>query len=180
MSEAGWLEREDLTAMLDFLSGKASSRKLRLFACACCRSIWPLLTKKVCRQAIALSEAFADDEIEEKEVDEAKKRLDELFNNAAVESTSGSHREIRKASLRASLMAAMSQAVSNPVWPEGVCAKVLYLAKETGLGGPKPSTTTAHSTACPSSPTPSKTPDVPMRKSSTTAANRANTSAAAG
>jgi hypothetical protein len=37
MDEASWLAGTDPWRMLDFLSGKTSERKLRLFACACCR-----------------------------------------------------------------------------------------------------------------------------------------------
>jgi hypothetical protein len=40
MTEAEWLACEDLAAMLDFLEERASDRKLRLFACACCRVYW--------------------------------------------------------------------------------------------------------------------------------------------
>src|SRR3954462_12623856 len=39
-----WQHTNDIRAMLRFLHGKASHRKLRLFAVACCWRIWPALT----------------------------------------------------------------------------------------------------------------------------------------
>jgi hypothetical protein len=37
MTEQDWLESDEPGRMLDYLRGKTSVRKLRLFACACCR-----------------------------------------------------------------------------------------------------------------------------------------------
>jgi hypothetical protein len=60
MTEQQWLAGSDLGEMLHHLRDSASDRKLRLFACACCRRVWHLLTDPRSQQAVTLSEAFAD------------------------------------------------------------------------------------------------------------------------
>jgi hypothetical protein len=60
MTEQEWLACDDPKPMLEFLQGKASERKLRLFACACCRRIWRSLPNATCREAVELSERFGD------------------------------------------------------------------------------------------------------------------------
>jgi hypothetical protein len=59
MNEAIWLKCDDPKGMLAFL-GRASHRKLRLFAVACCRSIWGLFTEQRSRAAVEVAERYAD------------------------------------------------------------------------------------------------------------------------
>jgi hypothetical protein len=78
MTEAQWLSSTNPHEMLAFLNemrpkgfgavlckiglrqSKINSRKLFLFACACCRRIWPLLVDERSRQAIETAELYAD------------------------------------------------------------------------------------------------------------------------
>lgn len=60
MTEAEWLAGSEPQPMLEFVGDRASSRKLRLFAVACCRRLWPLIAEAPCRAAVEVAERFAD------------------------------------------------------------------------------------------------------------------------
>lgn len=60
MTEAEWMGCTDPTPMLEFLRGKASDRKLRLFAVACCFEVWYLMRDKRSKKAATVSERYAD------------------------------------------------------------------------------------------------------------------------
>jgi hypothetical protein len=59
MNEAEWLTCTDSLPMLEFLRGKASDRKLRLFACAYCRAVRGTLHLGP-GSAVAVAERYAD------------------------------------------------------------------------------------------------------------------------
>lgn len=74
-TEAEWLASVDPPPMLCF---PHSARKLRLFACACCRSIWHLLSDERSRKAIDVAELYADGHASAEELAAARAANDEI------------------------------------------------------------------------------------------------------
>jgi hypothetical protein len=65
MTEAEWNACTDPVPMLTFLqtSGRASERKLRLFACACCRRLAPWYLHEASNNALKSAEWYADGKV---------------------------------------------------------------------------------------------------------------------
>jgi hypothetical protein len=60
MTEQQWLQEAEPARLLDAFPGLVSDRQLRLFACACCRKAWDLLTDERSRRAVEMAERYAD------------------------------------------------------------------------------------------------------------------------
>jgi hypothetical protein len=87
MTEAEWLACDDPRQVLSWLTGsdwadtshewdcRASDRKLRLFACACCRQVWHQLTDPRSRRAVEIAERFADEGAVWEEMHDARRGL---------------------------------------------------------------------------------------------------------
>jgi hypothetical protein len=73
MTETEWLECISPEDMLIYLGEQASSRKRRLFACACVRRIWPLLRDEHFRQVLKAAERFADGRVFAKDLEKARR-----------------------------------------------------------------------------------------------------------
>lgn len=74
MTEADWLGCTDPELMLDYLRGRTSDRKLRLFACACCRRIGHLWDGRA-RNTVEVAELFADGVADQKKLDAARQTI---------------------------------------------------------------------------------------------------------
>jgi hypothetical protein len=67
MTEDDWLTYEQPQPMLRHVRERVTARKLRLFAVACCRRIWPMLTDERSRHAVEVAEHVADGQVRRKE-----------------------------------------------------------------------------------------------------------------
>ena len=73
MTEGEWLAAKELCPMLDRLRDKASDRKQRLFAVACCRSHWQQLSDWQ-RNCVQLAECYVDGDATLQEFESARER----------------------------------------------------------------------------------------------------------
>jgi len=81
MTEAEWLACTNPERMLEFLRGKASDRKVRLFAVACCRRVWSSLEHEEFRDAVRKAESFADGLADRAEMLAAHEKARTIFVN---------------------------------------------------------------------------------------------------
>lgn len=100
LDEAGWLADFRLIFVLDYVDQQDHNRRrIRLFACACCRRAWELLRWESARRIVELSEAYADGEVSTVELQAAYDHpdfagLDAQYLGEAEAGTQLSRREI--------------------------------------------------------------------------------------
>ena len=113
MTEGEWLTSAEPQVMLGFLRGGSSERKHRLFAVACCRRIWDLLTDERSRKAVELAEDAADHPIPPHTLDAASGEAEEAFEDAISpdEGSTAERREKTGAACTAASYASNSPAV---------------------------------------------------------------------
>src|SRR5262249_25769165 len=95
VTEAKWLARPHhhgprLSSMIDFLRARqGNQRRLRLFACACCRRVWDLLRPDAARKAVELAEAYADGAVPQAELSAAHDHPDRTGVEALLRGEKG-------------------------------------------------------------------------------------------
>jgi hypothetical protein len=82
MTEAEWFVCGDPKKMLAFLGNTASTRKVRLFACACCYRVAHFLIDDRSRVAIEVLEKYADGQASDEQVVDADVANDETLGMA--------------------------------------------------------------------------------------------------
>jgi hypothetical protein len=95
MTETEWMECTDPRLMLAFVRGEVSQRKMRLFACACCRRSWQFCSDVRAQRAVELSERWADDP---NLADEAQEQELAIWNEHPLEIVSTEERTLWAAS----------------------------------------------------------------------------------
>jgi hypothetical protein len=82
VNEHDWLLATSPFELVQYVRGKASDRKLRLFACACVRHRWELLRYATPRQAAELAERFAEGAASLGDVEPLRQQADISAGNA--------------------------------------------------------------------------------------------------
>lgn len=78
----GWMTHPDPTSLLSYLWDRGTGRQWRLFAVACCRRIDHLITDPRSRRALEMAARYADAEIGEQELAEARAVAQEALEEA--------------------------------------------------------------------------------------------------
>src|SRR5262249_51304659 len=85
MTEAEWLACSDPRPMIEFLAGNLGARKARLWACACVRRAWRLLTDPRSRKAVQTAERFADGQVGARALWNAFMRAGDACDESGIE-----------------------------------------------------------------------------------------------
>jgi hypothetical protein len=136
MTEAEWLDGTDPEPMLDYLLGKSSDRKFRLFGCACCRQHWNWLPLEECKQAVTEAEHFADGKITREQLTRARKEARWALHRVPDEQTyaaSAAARILRVRAAPAARQAAEFMRKQRAVWtpvPKAFRGRVLEFSEQ--------------------------------------------------
>jgi hypothetical protein len=87
MTEEEWLSAVNPRPMLVQIRGQTSERKLRLFACGCCRRVWHLLGDVRNLRAVEIAEQFADGVVANQPLDDANETSYAVYANTSAPGT---------------------------------------------------------------------------------------------
>src|SRR5262245_28435572 len=120
VTETQWLRATDAVSLLWLVRERRQMRKLRLFACACCRRIWRLLPP-VARRAVAAAERYADHLIKDVERQQAYR---EAAEEPADELSPFARRAAYLACMRGQNRDSIRRVVPNVAYAAGQAARL--------------------------------------------------------
>jgi hypothetical protein len=111
VTKSDWLSWSDPEPMLAFLdkTRQSTTRMYRLFATACCRRVWPLLSDDRSRWAVEVAELYANREAEPKELYRAFLGSDQAYRQF------GRRRGMNVVAFSAWLAASAARAAAMPI-----------------------------------------------------------------
>jgi hypothetical protein len=89
MSPAEWLTTWGDHQQIEQLQWRLSNRKERLFLAACCRQVLHLVPEEPCRLAVEAAEAFADGQISDRKLCQARRAANAVYRALWDESQAG-------------------------------------------------------------------------------------------
>jgi hypothetical protein len=104
-----WASFTEPETMLALVHERTSERKLRLFACACCRAVWHLIAHPHCRAAVCVAEQFADGQATVKQLESAEELAQDcrpVFGDANLAAAWSATRDAYEAAVQSSALAA--------------------------------------------------------------------------
>jgi len=114
MTEAKWMACNDPQAMLEFLRGKVSDRKLRLFIFGCGRRVWHRLIDERSQKAVTVGERFVEGKATQEEREAAMTAvLRDRQEAAEADSPDSGAVDIAVASVSADMAAGVALAVEG-------------------------------------------------------------------
>ncbi len=135
MTEAEWLKEQgnsqwmicELNLIAPVSRTKRGKRKLRLFACECCRLIWERLHDPRLRKAVEVAERFADGEASKDELAQVRRLVTPLRADGSF--TEGRHLSDR-------LAIELAVATTDPVAFEAAFSMTMYQIPLAGYRTP--------------------------------------------
>lgn len=122
MDEAEWRICNEPMEMLHALREISTMRKLRLFACACCRLVWPLLSDSRSRSVVEVAEQFADGLIDAKALEGAREAAYSVHANTSppdsgfADSARGMSRSNWEAAQAATMSGMAFSTLDDAIW----------------------------------------------------------------
>ena len=134
MTEDEWLNCADPTPMLEFLRGKASDRKLRLFIANYCRCNWHLFHDERCLNAIEVAELFSDGQIDYTELSQTYIEMSQILSES-LRPAAGERWQSVRVTPTAIIANTCSRAVRPRITPRtvGLAAEGLVMVLADGI-----------------------------------------------